>query len=238
MIQHEALSAAVKHALADCPKEIVGYTAAGLYRPLRNSSDKPDEFRVAPADTVQMYEDGIEVFLHSHTDGSDFPSLSDINSQIEMGVPWGVLVLSKDQDGKPYLSDTFFFGDQAPIPAYLGRKFRHYVTDCYALCRDWYRQERHVILPQFPREYEWWEKGGNMIRDEFVGAGFVEQPLSDIQIGDLIPMAVGRGIVNHLGVYIGNGQMIHHMRGRQSNTDSVVRWKHHLTGYILRHVGT
>ena len=53
------------------------------------------------------------------------------------------------------------------------------VSDCYSLIRDWYRTERGIALPEFPRDWEWWEYGGDLYAMGFAEAGFVKLPEND-----------------------------------------------------------
>lgn len=97
----------------------------------------------------------------------------------------------------------------------IGRPFVHGVWDCYGLIRDWYRQERGIELPNFERADGWWEQGENLYIDNYAAAGFVAHD-AELQPGDVILMQYQASVVNHAGVYIGDGMMLHHLYGQSA----------------------
>jgi len=245
MIGEEALNAAIQHALAEYPRESVGYVARETYFPMENVATGENEFEVSEGASLAAFGDGVQVLLHSHPTGKATPSAADMCYQEEAGVPWGIIVLhpSDEKLGRPQpaFKEIFYFGDQLPIAPYEGRQFRHGVYDCYALARDWYRQERGWMLPYFPREDGWWFDGVDLISKSLEEAGFCPVAREDVREGDGVLMAIGfrpgQAQVNHCGVYLGNGTMLHHCARRVSKIEPVAMWmQHHVTGFV-RYLG-
>jgi len=231
---------AIRHAFDDFPNESVGVVQGGNYVRLPNVAREPDnEFELGPVDALAAVQS--TALVHSHTNGQRHPSVEDVRCQEQMQVPWLVLVMDRskahDKIGQPALVDLFWFGDQVPIAPYEGRKHRWHVHDCYALARDWYKQELGIVLPQVHREFAFWNQGQNLIAEVYERVGFRYVDDVQPQVGDLLVMNVGAIVPNHLGVYIGDGMMLHHPADHLSRKALVHRWKNHHTGRYLRYVG-
>jgi proteasome lid subunit RPN8/RPN11 len=223
---------AIQHALDQYPKESVGYLKDGVYTSLDNVSETPeDTFVLSAEDVLRVHEAEADFLIHSHPKGAPYPSAADMESQMENGIPYGIIVMR----GRAYV-EHFTFGDQIPVAPLLGRQFRHGVHDCYALVRDWYRLERDILLPVFPRDMAWWHEGGNLIEENFASARFEE--ISDApKIGDVHIMAIGTTTTNHLGIDIGQGLILHHLYNRLSRREPILPWKNHYVKRTLRYVG-
>jgi cell wall-associated NlpC family hydrolase len=158
-----------------------------------------------------------------------------MQSQISCGVPFGICVSYKD-----YAEPPFFWGDSLPVPPLLGRQFRHGPSgndgrgDCYALVRDYYRLERGVTLPDFPRDNDWWRSGEDLYSANFEEAGFlVMTPEEQPEAGDVALITVPRSnVVNHAAVYLGGGLILHHLYNRLSVREPVGRWQRHIVRWI------
>lgn len=214
--KQSSIDAAKAYFMAHSPKEAAGFLVDGDFVPLKNISPKPlTSFEIALAD-FEPYLGRIEAMLHSHPGEAEaYPSEADMAQQISMGVPWGIILCDNSN-----AADPVWFGDQCPVPPLTGpeRYFRHGVTDCYSLIRDYYRLERNIIIPDFPRDWNWWEKGGDLYQDGFQKAGFVEIKQHEAAEGDVFLAAVGGaaqrgGIINHGGVYLGGSGhfILHHL---------------------------
>ena len=237
MIDAVTAEAIKAHAVASYPNEACGVVMKdGRFVPLANVADEPTStFRMPTAEYARLLPEAT-VIAHSHPDGPDCPSAADMRAQIETGLPWAIV--SCNDEGA---LDPFLFGDQVPVPDLIGRGFRHGVTDCYSLIRDWYRVERRITLPEFPRDWEWWHQGEDLYRDGFEAAGFRQVSMDDAREGDVFLIAIRSGIPNHGGVYTGKGLGLHHLTGqspvdpsRVSRREPVARWRHHITHW-LRH---
>lgn len=233
--------AIIDHAKSEFPRESVGCIHLGEYHKLVNNSlTLETDFSVPDQIAAAMYSAGFDALVHSHTNGQACPSQTDMQSQFEMAKPWLVTVLSPSTEqgvSGPAYRESFWFGDQLPMAPLVGRQFRHGVHDCYSLVRDWYRQERGVWLPPFPREEGWWAKGQNLIDDALASVPFREVPLNQGQVGDVIKMTIGGTTTNHLGVYHGNGLVLHHLSGRFSTFSPLLPWMGHFNGKVFHYVG-
>ena len=180
------------------------------------------------------------VLSHPFPEGEDFdpllftPSASQMRAQASLAVPFGIVVCSRQRCLKP-----FWFGDQCPIPPLLDRPFRHGVTDCYSLIRDWYRQERDVLLPEFPRDWDWWVEGLDLYRTGFGQAGFRPIDRAEAGAGDVVLFRMRSKVPNHGAVLLDSEWMVHHPASvrpydvmRVSRRDPVLRWTPHATHWI------
>jgi len=227
------------HALEAYPRESCGLVVDGRYRPCRNVAEGDGEFRIDGREQLAARRQGtIQAVVHSHrADQGASPSKADMAAQMAGAVPWGIVVC--DGQGCPEL---FWWGDQLPVPPLLERPFRHGVTDCWSLIRDWYRLEREILLPDFPRQDGWWNeaKGSDGNPDyyatRFAEAGFRQYAswragAALAQPGDVITFRIDPKIkvAHHAAVYLGQGLMLHHYADsrqprRLSARDSVARW--------------
>lgn len=214
-----AIRAAMAHAKLAYPEESCGFMVSGEYVPCANTAIDPvKHFRIAPQAWVLAEGKGeVQAVIHSHPGGLDYPSEADQARQIETGLAFGIVAM---RDGEPRA--PFFWGGATPAAPLLGRKFRWGMADCYALACDWYRAEMNVILPTFTRGPGWNEEE-NLFLDHFEEAGF-RQVEGLPQVGDGILMRIGSRRVNHCAVYVGDGQLLHHLRGRLSCLDALGPW--------------
>lgn len=176
--------------------------------PLDNISKNPTHhFEIDSGEYIKLEKSGkIQAIIHSHTNGDDCPSSADIQSQITSNVPWGI-VLTDGKNTKP----PFYFGDGAPIAPLIGRQFKHGVTDCFSLIRDYYYLEKNILLPDYPRKENWWRSGENLFLDNFVSAGFEVISKPDIKVGDVFLSQIHANVPNHGGVlYSDSGLILHH----------------------------
>lgn len=239
----ETIESIKAHALAEYPHEACGLVAIvkgrERYWRCRNVAPKPeDDFRLDPADYAAAEDAGeIVAVVHSHPDVAARPSAADLVQCEASGLPWVIVSVMPG----PAVAEIHRFepsGYQAPL---VGRPFHHGVLDCYTLCRDWYAREAGIELPDFPREDGWWDDGhSNLYLDHFREAGF--EPVGQVdevvlQRGDVILMQIRskNDVPNHAGVYLGDGQFIHHMYGRLSSRDVYGGMWRDYTRLIVRH---
>ncbi|QRN55914.1 C40 family peptidase [Dyella caseinilytica] len=217
------------HALREYPREACGLVVIikgrRRYFPCVNVAATPgDQFMIDPAEYAEIEDIGeVVAVVHSHPDVNAQPSPGDLVALEASGLPWIIVAVHKQADGAPVIAgrtETRPSGYKAPL---VGRQWQHGVLDCWALVRDWYAQERGITLPNPPRADEWWNDGHSNLYspDALANAGLVKVAMQDIQPGDIILMQVrSRNLVpNHAGVYLGDGQMLHHMHGRLSTRD-------------------
>ncbi|WP_034609574.1 C40 family peptidase [Desulfovibrio aminophilus] len=237
MFDPDVIRAIRAHAEAEFPRESCGLVVGGAYLPMDNLAQDPEsEFAMPPE---ALLRPGIQAVVHSHPAGPDCPSEADMAQQIASGLPWGIVTVCPDGEAEgPAAREPFFWGDGVPRPPLKGREFRHGVTDCYALCRDWHFQETGELLPDFPRPDEWWAHGGNLLLERFREAGFETVPLSEARRGDglLFSIRLGRrdDVVNHCAVLLDHGMILHHLAGRLSRQEHLGGWRRFLRLAIRR----
>jgi cell wall-associated NlpC family hydrolase len=227
MFSNEVLNAIQEHAEAAFPNEAVGFVVNGVYEPKENTHLHPsEEFSVTDADYLDADERGLEAIVHSHPGGPDHPTLADMRQQQATAVPWGIVSVI---DG--VASRAFWWGDEVPVPDLVGREFRHGVTDCYSLVRDYFRLEKNVLLPDFPRDWEWWQNGEDLYTENFLATGFTPVQ-GDPQPGDCFLAQIRSPVPNHAGVYIGDGLVLHHLVNRLSRREPVFPWMKFITRWV------
>lgn len=213
MFSPQTLLEISRHAAAEYPRESCGFVVRGAYVPCTNVAPDPLKSYEVDRAVYEKYEEELQAIVHSHPDGPEYPSIEDMRSALASGVPNGIVcVYKKDADNPPRCSRPFFWGEGVVRPPLLGRTFRHGVTDCYALIRDWYKETEKIDLPEFPREWMWWKTGGDMYRLLSANAGFRQFRGGDKpRKGDVFLASImSKGVVNHAGIYLGNDLIVHH----------------------------
>lgn len=220
------------HAMESYPNECVGYVKDGAYHRLENVSPEPAKSAVmSPDDLVRVLDLEPDAICHSHPDGPDCPSSADMVFQRQTGVPHAIV----STNGEACMP-AFLYGDGVAKPPLLGRPFRHGVTDCFDLLRDFYKIVMGVDLEPCPRDWDWWSEkdaGEGLYLDNYRKWGF-EPMHGPLEVGDVFLLRAGAKMPNHCGIYIGSHLMIHHLSGRfevdasrLSVKEPMVRWQQH-----------
>lgn len=238
-----ATEAAVDAAMAHAHDEaLAGRESCGLmvgreYRRCANrAADPAAQFSIAPGVLLDAERSGLPwAVVHSHPHPLHAcPSLLDMAQQQATARPWAIAPVG--EDGDP--AEPFWWGAETPLRPLVGRPYRHGVTDCYAVVRDWWRLERGVELPDHPREWAWWQagpEGPDLYDRHFRAAGFEEIPAAEAGVGDCLLLQVRSSVPNHAGVLTAPGLMLHHPGGdrphdpaRLSGRTPLSRWLPHL----------
>jgi proteasome lid subunit RPN8/RPN11 len=246
MIEASVTKAAQEHARAEYPRESCGLVAAGKYFPCRNIAEDPlKDFVIAPADQAKVVKIApIEMVIHSHPNGPMYPSKSDMEGQVASDVPWAIVPLDEDRMG-----DLIVWGDRDNIAPIVGRQFVHGVSDCYSIIRDVYALGKDklaeqdigwpfdpIVLPEGPRDDQWWDKGEDLYLDNFKRAGFKQIDFSEIRSGDVYLIKVHSDKINHGGVLVDNQLIIQHFPNRLSRREPASLWARNADVW-LRYVG-
>lgn len=237
----QALQDFCEHAREAFPEECVGYVnASGRYIRLKNTSPRPELTTLVESEVIADLLDAndIRCYCHSHPNGPDAPSEQDMIAQRDMEVLFAIVSTNGEANLPP-----FVWGDQLKQREPLvGREFRHGVTDCYALIRDYF-YEQGIELGDYPRNWEWWldstpgEK--NLYARYFAEQGFTPIDPSEVREGDCFLAQVRSDVPNHAGVYIGDGLMLHHVASglaydprKLSRREPVARWIPYITHWL------
>ncbi|SHO57832.1 C40 family peptidase [Vibrio quintilis] len=238
MLKQDIIEAIQQHALACYPEESCGFIFPDRYAPQRNVSPTPAQhFRISRQAMTEARAEHIVAIAHSHPDGNHFPSLMDMQGQISTGVPWYICNIDQGR-----VTDFFGWGKPGMTPL-TGRPFRHGVTDCYAIIRDYFFRHRRVTLNDYPRSWEWWKSGEDLYEKYFRQEGFSVIESSEVEAGDVFLAAIASRQINHGGVYTGNGLILHQLGNqhgyapdRLSCRTPVTPWLKHIK-YWIRYDG-
>ena len=223
--------------LACYPNEACGVVINGVFYPTKNTHEEPTQhFSICGAEQARLeIEHGrIEAILHSHPYSikdvrrwpAFWPSGHDMQQWLKGTIPWGIL----STEGQT-TSDLVWLDDNEITPL-IGRQFAHGIHDCYSLVRDWFRLERNITLPNYPRGMEWWEKGANYYEENFAAAGFTEISAKDATIGDCILIALRSPVIHHAAVITGSNEITHHGIKELSRKDKLSRWVPYVRKFV------
>lgn len=216
MLEESVKLSVIEHAYRDSPRESCGlviiHKGKQRYIPCKNIGVGTDNFVLDPEDYSKADEQGeIVAVIHSHPNMSAKPSQADLVACEASGLPWWIIGIPSEH--WEYLEPSGYI---APL---VGRTWSHGVLDCYAIIRDWYKQELSIELPDFDRSDEWWKNGQNLYLDNILKVGFKPISIDDLKAGDVILMAIGSSVPNHGALYLGDGVILHHIQNRLSTRE-------------------
>lgn len=186
----------------------------GTKKEITNISPHPDTFLMPDDDIIKYLPNAVAV-EHTHPDGNPYLSQCDQVCMNWLGLPWLL-------HGKTY----------RPLHNLLGRNFKHGVTDCFTLMRDFYMLAG-IELTNYTRKDDWWLTEQNLYLDNLEDAGFckVDTP----QPGDVAIICLGCQTPNHAALFLDNGQILHHLPNRLSKRDIYGGYWVKYTHSIWRH---
>lgn len=198
------------------PCEAVIAVYADGWRELNNTSMEPwAAFSLSEADRMDLLTRKPLILLHSHPNGSKAPSDRDTESQLSMGIPWGIVAI----DGEWKTGQIFAvhypecWGAGLPVPPLLGRTFLWGIRDCLTLCQDFYALNG-IYLPRAPRarDASIYPKG-HWGHDQFLSepARLKLKPVKrhERKPGDISRWQYKKDRYNHCAIYLGEGRYLH-----------------------------
>jgi len=234
-MNEDTREAASQYAQAEFPREACGLVVIvrgkEKFWPCRNISDfGGDQFIMDPNDYAEAEKAGeIVGVFHSHINLPPIPSGADKVACEATGLKWYII-------GVPTLS-WFEFEPSGYEEPLVGRVHCWGTLDCWSIVRDWYRIERGIELINLPRAPNFWQRGENILGDNYKRAGFVaiheDEPL---EVGDVILMQTGDSpFPNHVALYIGDDIILHHAENRLSSRDVYGGWYKKHTVKVVRY---
>lgn len=120
-----------------------------------------------------------------------------------------------------------------------GRRFTEIGDhDCYALAIDFYYDNFGIKLTNYARPADWSSTKTDLIRNLYERDGFEmisNWKLKDLRPADALAITIAERNPNHIGIYLGNDEMLHHLYRKLSRRDPFSGVWHHHTAFILRH---
>ena len=202
-----------------------------------NTHDNPAQwFRIDPKDYAKAAGVGEIVGVwHTHVDQSNNLSIVDRVEMEKSELPWYIASIHKIGDEFKVTPPAAYHPEGYQEP-YIDRPYIYGVFDCWSLVRDYYKREYEIVLGEYPRIEEFWKKGYNFFGENFKREGFEKLIDQEPQVGDLFLIQTdNHDFPNHIAIYIGDDQILHHCHGRLSRRDIYGGyWSKH-TMHHLRH---
>lgn len=240
-LSKDVLELMKQQGIAQYPKEACGLIIRkgrkSVALACENSADTPENrFRISALEYARCAKEGRVVGVwHTHTNESAEPSEADRSMCEGSGVPWYILAINK-RDGEFVFDGPTAIDPKGYQTPYVGRPYVYGIHDCYILVCDYYQREFGIEMRRdYPRIESWWSKGFNFFNEDFPKEGFVSVSGQKAQPGDVFIIQSGAAVGNHVAVYIGNDQILHHCIGRLSTKDVYGGyWQKHTINH-LRH---
>ena len=232
ILEDEIRAHAIEYGTRECCGLVVKLPNGSLiYYKANNLSVLPDNFIIDPKSIIEAENLGtIECIVHSHVNYTEALSPTDSASHAKSGYYWII-----------YSLKTEVFGHYPPVQTYkipplIGRKFIFGVQDCYTLIQDYYKITLDIALKDYPREDKFWDRLENLYVDRFIDAGFTQVPMESLKTHDVVLLKLGvTSISNHGAVYLGNGNILHHVQNRLSEESQYIRHWKSMTTHVLRY---
>ena len=212
------------------PREACGVVVNGRLISIKNRSSEKNFFAMDREEYFSATRDGgLEAIVHSHAYAPPRPSQADLAMCEATAVPW--LIVSVPTETWTVVRPSGYI---APL---IGRHWCHGSLDCWGVVKDGFTAFTGKPLPDFWRDWGWWELGQNTILDNVAEAGFRLLPQDTRpQHCDIVIMQFRSPVPNHLGLYIEpEGILLHQLAGRTSVREPYGGFFRQITMHIARH---
>ena len=225
---------ALVHAKEQDPRESCGLLleikGKEKYFPCKNLSTYSQQcFIIDPDDFVKAEEIGnILAVIHSHPVTLPIASQADKISCENSDLPWHIVNPKTEQWG--------YYEPSGYKPPLIGRHWVWGVTDCWSLVRDWYKEEKNIILRDWDRPttpQQFLEKP--LFESCAWRTGFRELRTNEKLInGDVLLMSILCPTLNHVAIFL-DGDVLHHLADRISCKEPYNQWLLKCTGKRYRY---
>lgn len=119
----------------------------------------------------------------------------------------------------------------------IGKPWEPNKSDCFSINIDFFAQNFGIKIPNFARPNDWDADKLNLIEILYKQTGFIKLAPNweELRPADVLATAVGSVNPNHLVIYLGNNEILHHKYGVNSCVETMRPIWRMITGYILRH---
>lgn len=205
------------------PNEAIVAVYADRWEHFENVAPNPMVgFALSEADNARLLASPPQLLLHSHPNGDPVPSDEDTLGQLATGWNWGIVAVhaAPPSYAVTHVAYPECWGDGVEIPPLEGRSYLWGVRDCWTLCRDYLRLAGHSV-PNCPRaavpcrypkghwghaQFEYWPRK----------LGFRRVDRDGRRPGDIVLMCYAHPTINHMGVWLGDGRILHQNAKRTS----------------------
>lgn len=119
-----------------------------------------------------------------------------------------------------------------------GKPFKLGTQDCFSLVQDFFKHFFSIEMPDIARPNDWEPAKDNLIDKHYALTGFEKLDVDENwppRPADVLVTTVGGSVPNHLVVYLGQNEILHHKAYALSSRETMRPvWKRY-TSYILRH---
>ena len=259
LLPRELVNDIQAHAVATFPEISVGFISGMSYHRLDSIPisevryDKEVHWNIAfQSDSLAQAQSkgAVRFLVFSRPNMRGYPNAREMEVQDKCGIPW----LFVENDGVDAM-EPILWGKGGAIWPLVGRPFRHGVTDCYALLRDYFIVKHQLVHDEFYRDWFWWDRNkdslnvvteglGNLYEDNFRSQGWSEVPggSENMKPSDCALLKVHSPIINHVVINIGDGLMLHHVSSgmavdycRISCVEKIAPWLRRFNPLIVRH---
>lgn len=225
---------ALVHAKEQDPKEscglLVEIKGKEKYFPCGNLSTYSQQcFIIDPDDYVKAEESGnILAVVHSHPVTPPTASQADKISCENSELPWHIVNPKTEQWG--------YYEPNGYKPPLIGRPWVWGITDCWSLVRDWYKEEKNIILRDWERPTTPQQFLENPLFESCAWrTGFRELRTDEKLInGDVLLMSILNPTLNHVAIFL-DGDVLHHLADRISCKEPYNQWLLKCTGKRYRY---